>query len=234
MTRLDAVDYISHGKAKVPGRARARVSGSDEENGGEAAAKQGNEALAAYCVDLNQKAREGRVDPLIGREHEVERTIQVLCRRTKNNPLYVGEPGVGKTAIAEGLARKIVEGDVPDVLKESVIYALDMGALLAGTRYRGDFEERLKAVLSRTQEEAQLGAVHRRDPHHHRRRRHVGRLDGRVEPAEALAAVGRAALHRLDHLQGIPQLLREGPRAGPPLPEDRRARALDRRRRSRS
>src|SRR5215204_5214471 len=149
MSRLDAVDYISHGKAKVPGRARARrVSGSEEENGGEAAVKQGNEALAAYCVDLNQKAREGRVDPLIGREHEVERTIQVLCRRTKNNPLYVGEPGVGKTAIAEGLARKIVEGEVPEVLKESVIYALDMGALLAGTRYRGDFEERLKAVLS--------------------------------------------------------------------------------------
>jgi len=148
MSRLDAVDYISHGKAKVPGRARARrVSGSEEENGGEAAVKQGNEALAAYCVDLNQKAREGRVDPLIGREHEVERTIQVLCRRTKNNPLYVGEPGVGKTAIAEGLARKIVEAEVPEVLKEAVIYSLDMGALLAGTRYRGDFEERLKAVL---------------------------------------------------------------------------------------
>src|ERR1700704_6577219 len=149
MTRLDAVDYISHGKAKVPGRARARrVSGSDEENGGEAAAKQGKGALGAYCVALNQKARDGRVDPLIGREHEVERTIQVLCRRTKNNPLYVGEPGGGKTAIAEGLARMIVEGEVPEVLKDSVIYALDMGALLAGTRYRGDFEERLKAVLS--------------------------------------------------------------------------------------
>ncbi len=148
MTRLDAVDYISHGKAKVPGRARTRrVSGSEEEGGGDAAAKQGNEALAAYCVDLNQKAREGRVDPLIGREYEVERTIQVLCRRTKNNPLYVGEPGVGKTAIAEGLARKIVDGEVPEVLRESVIYSLDMGALLAGTRYRGDFEERLKAVL---------------------------------------------------------------------------------------
>ena len=149
MSRLDAVDYISHGKAKVPGRARARrATGSEEENGGEPAAKQGNEALAAYCVDLNQKAREGRVDPLIGREYEVERTIQVLCRRTKNNPLYVGEPGVGKTAIAEGLARKIVDGEVPDVLRESVIYSLDMGALLAGTRYRGDFEERLKAVLT--------------------------------------------------------------------------------------
>src|SRR5271169_2704490 len=157
MSRLDAVDYISHGKAKVPGRTRARrVSGSEEENG-DANSKQGSEALAAYCVDLNQKAREGRVDPLIGREYEVERTIQVLCRRTKNNPLYVGEPGVGKTAIAEGLARKIVEGEVPDVLKESVIYALDMGALLAGTRYRGDFEERLKAVLSEL--EAQPGAI---------------------------------------------------------------------------
>src|SRR6185437_8518431 len=128
MSRLDAVDYISHGKAKVPGRARARrVTGSEEENG-EAAVKQGGEALAAYCVDLNQKAREGRVDPLIGRELEVERTIQVLCRRTKNNPLYVGEPGVGKTAIAEGLARKIIEGDVPDVLKPATIYSLDMGA----------------------------------------------------------------------------------------------------------
>src|SRR6478672_1096704 len=149
MSRLDAVDYISHGKAKVPGRARARrVTGSEEENGGESPVKQGNEALAAYCVDLNQKHREGRVDPLIGREHEVERTIQVLCRRTKNNPLYVGEPGVGKTAIAEGLARKIVEGEVPEVLKEAVIYALDMGALLAGTRYRGDFEERLKSVVN--------------------------------------------------------------------------------------
>jgi len=148
MTRLDAVDYISHGKAKVPGRTRARrVTGSEEEAGGESPAKQGNEALAAYCVDLNQKAREGRVDPLIGRDHEVERTIQVLCRRTKNNPLYVGEPGVGKTAIAEGLARKIVDGEVPEVLKEAIIYSLDMGALLAGTRYRGDFEERLKAVL---------------------------------------------------------------------------------------
>src|SRR4249919_3019703 len=158
MTRLDAVDYISHGKAKVPGRARARrVSGSEEENGGEAAAKQGNEALGAYCVDLNQKAREGRVDPLIGREHEVERTIQILCRRAKNNPLYVGEPGVGKTAIAEGLARRIVQREVPEVLINATIFALDMGALLAGTRYRGDFEERLKAVLAEL--ESQPGAI---------------------------------------------------------------------------
>ena len=107
----------------------------------------GSEALDAYCVDLNKKASAGKIDPLIGREAEVERTIQILCRRTKNNPLYVGEPGVGKTAIAEGLARRIVTGDVPEVLKGCVIYSLDMGSLLAGTRYRGDFEERLKAVI---------------------------------------------------------------------------------------
>src|SRR5690606_1473466 len=97
---------------------------------------------------LNEKAKAGRIDPLIGREAEIERTIQILCRRSKNNPLFVGDPGVGKTAIAEGLARRLVLGEVPEVLKDAVIYALDMGTLLAGTRYRGDFEERLKAVVS--------------------------------------------------------------------------------------
>src|SRR5690606_8705711 len=112
-----------------------------------AAAKTGGEALEAYCVDLNAKARDGRIDPLIGRAAEVERSIQILCRRTKNNPLLVGDPGVGKTAIAEGLAKKIVDGEVPDILKNATIYSLDMGALLAGTRYRGDFEERLKQVV---------------------------------------------------------------------------------------
>ncbi|MYG52146.1 MAG: AAA family ATPase, partial [Rhodospirillaceae bacterium] len=148
MTRFDAVNYISHGIAKVPGEDAARTpEGADDDAGGESVVKQGTEALAAYCVDLNAKAADGRIDPLIGREAEVERTVQILCRRTKNNPLYVGDPGVGKTAIAEGLARRIVNGEVPEVLGESTIYALDMGALLAGTRYRGDFEERLKAVL---------------------------------------------------------------------------------------
>jgi ATP-dependent Clp protease ATP-binding subunit ClpA len=147
MSRLDAVNYISHGIAKTHGRSETRrVQGADPE-GGDKAAKSGSEALDAYCVDLNRKASQGKIDPLIGREAEVERTIQILCRRTKNNPLYVGEPGVGKTAIAEGLARRIVTGDVPEVLKGCVIYSLDMGALLAGTRYRGDFEERLKAVI---------------------------------------------------------------------------------------
>jgi len=148
MSRLDAVNYISHGIAKAHGRSETRRVQGTEGEAAEKSAKSGSEALDSYCVDLNRKASQGKIDPLIGREAEVERTIQILCRRTKNNPLYVGEPGVGKTAIAEGLARRIVTGDVPEVLKGCVIYSLDMGALLAGTRYRGDFEERLKAVIS--------------------------------------------------------------------------------------
>ncbi len=149
MTRLDAVNYISHGVAKAPGRSQARtIHGADDEAGAEKVVKKGQEALNAYCVNLNKKATAGKIDPLIGREEEIDRTIQILCRRSKNNPLYVGDPGVGKTAIAEGLARRIVKGEVPDVLKDATIFALDMGALLAGTRYRGDFEERLKAVVT--------------------------------------------------------------------------------------
>ncbi|HTH98740.1 MAG TPA: ATP-dependent Clp protease ATP-binding subunit ClpA [Stellaceae bacterium] len=148
MTRFDAVNYISHGIAKAPGRSEARrVQGAEEEPAAEKNAKRGNDALEAYCVNLNKKARTGKIDPLIGREAEVDRTVQILCRRSKNNPLYVGDPGVGKTAIAEGLARRIVQGEVPEVLLNAVIFSLDMGSLLAGTRYRGDFEERLKAVL---------------------------------------------------------------------------------------
>ncbi len=148
MTRLDAVSYISHGIAKRPGMtAQKTVRGADEDEEIEKPVKQGTEALEAYCVNLNEKARQGRIDPLIGRAAEVDRTIQILCRRQKNNPLFVGDPGVGKTAIAEGLARKINDKDVPEVLATSVIYSLDMGALIAGTRYRGDFEERLKSVV---------------------------------------------------------------------------------------
>ena len=158
MTRFDAVNYISHGIAKVPGQTDTRPpEGADAEIAEETVVKKGKEALDAYCINLNIKAQKGKIDPLIGRAAEVDRTIQVLCRRSKNNPLYVGDPGVGKTAIAEGLARRIVEGDVPDVLKNAVIFSLDMGSLLAGTRYRGDFEERIKAVLKEL--EAIEGAV---------------------------------------------------------------------------
>ena len=149
MTRFDAVNYISHGIAKVPGQADAkRQKDAPVGEDGEKPNKKGSDALESYCVNLNKKASTGKIDPLIGREAEIERTIQILCRRSKNNPLYVGDPGVGKTAIAEGLARRIVHGEVPEVLKDATVFSLDMGALLAGTRYRGDFEERLKAVVT--------------------------------------------------------------------------------------
>ena len=152
MTRYDAVNYIAHGVAKDPAFGESRpVTGADDDHpkaeaeGPAAEAKES--ALAKYCVNLNDKSHKGDIDPLIGREEEVERCIQVLCRRRKNNPLLVGDPGVGKTAIAEGLALKITRGETPEILSKTIIFSLDMGALLAGTRYRGDFEERLKAVV---------------------------------------------------------------------------------------
>jgi ATP-dependent Clp protease ATP-binding subunit ClpA len=152
MSRLDAVSFISHGIGKDGKLAEPRmVTGSEdkaEETADPKAKKEKEGALDQFTVNLNEKAKQGRIDPLIGRSAEVDRTVQILCRRSKNNPLYVGEPGVGKTAIAEGLARRIVEKQVPEVLLPAVIYSLDMGSLLAGTRYRGDFEERLKAVVS--------------------------------------------------------------------------------------
>jgi ATP-dependent Clp protease ATP-binding subunit ClpA len=147
VTRLDVVNYISHGITKVPQSTPAKQPQSQEGEGeGDAEQSQGG-ALESYTVNLNALAISGKIDPLIGRVLELERVIQTLCRRRKNNPLLVGEAGVGKTAIAEGLARRIIEGDVPEVLARSQVYALDMGALLAGTKYRGDFEQRLKAVL---------------------------------------------------------------------------------------
>uniref|UniRef100_UPI0025D9200D ATP-dependent Clp protease ATP-binding subunit ClpA n=1 Tax=uncultured Sphingomonas sp. TaxID=158754 RepID=UPI0025D9200D len=147
MSRLDAVTYISHGVGKGESEQEVRAPEATEEKTGEKETGKKESALKQFTVDLNEKAKQGKVDPLIGRMSEVDRTVQILCRRSKNNPLYVGDPGVGKTAIAEGLARKIVEGDVPEVLKPAIIYSLDMGSLLAGTRYRGDFEERLKSVV---------------------------------------------------------------------------------------
>lgn len=153
MTRYDAVNYISHGISKRSGvsddltqdKLHDQEEAAQPEN--EESSKKKIDALTAYCVNLNEKAKAGKIDRLVGRESEVNRTIQVLCRRSKNNPLYVGDPGVGKTAIAEGLAKRIVDGDVPEVLLNDTIFSLDMGSLLAGTRYRGDFEERLKQVV---------------------------------------------------------------------------------------
>ena len=161
MTRFDAVNFISHGIAKNPAHHEEKSvqgtqsnitpkksSSKEESKDSDPTTQKPSDALKHYCINLNDKARKGEIDRLIGRASEVERTIQILCRRSKNNPIYVGDPGVGKTAIAEGLAKRIVDGDVPDAIKNGVIFALDMGALLAGTRYRGDFEERLKAVIT--------------------------------------------------------------------------------------
>ena len=148
VTRLDVVNFISHGISKVPDAGEsggAQTSGGEEEKAGE---QGGKSPLESFAVNLNRQAAEGRTDPLIGRRHEVERTLQILCRRRKNNPLFVGDAGVGKTAIAEGLAKMIVEGDVPEVMRDATIYTLDLGALLAGTKYRGDFEKRLKGLLA--------------------------------------------------------------------------------------
>ncbi|MCZ6733722.1 MAG: ATP-dependent Clp protease ATP-binding subunit ClpA [Gammaproteobacteria bacterium] len=145
ITRFDVVNYISHGISKVPQESQDELPSSEEPDDGTPAPERS--PLDVFAVNLNEQAQQGKIDPLIGRHEEVERTIQILCRRRKNNPLYVGEAGVGKTAIAEGLAKKIVDAEVPEVLASNTIFALDMGALLAGTKYRGDFEKRLKAVL---------------------------------------------------------------------------------------
>ena len=149
MTRYDAVNFIAHGVAKNPKFVETRpISGSDQpQETADEPVEDKESALQKYCVNLNIKSEQGEIDPLIGRDHEVERCIQILCRRRKNNPILVGDPGVGKTAIAEGLARKIIKNEVPKVLNKTTIYSLDLGSLLAGTRYRGDFEERLKAVM---------------------------------------------------------------------------------------
>ena len=148
VARIDVVNFIAHGISKVPGHGGHPENEQEmqDEEGGESASS--NNPLDAYASNLNELARQGRIDPLVGREHEVERVAQILARRRKNNPLLVGEAGVGKTAIAEGLAKRIVDNQVPDLLADSVVYSLDLGSLLAGTKYRGDFEKRLKALLN--------------------------------------------------------------------------------------
>ncbi len=234
MSRLDAVSFISHGIGKGGRQLESRTPTG--RRGAAAAAQEEKSATNRRRIPRStsspststQSALDGKIDPLIGRGPEVDRTIQILCRRSKNNPLYVGDPGVGKTAIAEGLARKIVEGDVPEVLAEAVIYSLDMGALLAGTRYRGDFEERLKQVVSEL--EKMPHAVLFIDEIHTvigAGATSGGAMDASNLLKPALSS-GVDPLHRIDHLQGIPQPLRKGPRAAAPVPEDRRERTDDR------
>jgi ATP-dependent Clp protease ATP-binding subunit ClpA len=225
MTRYDALNYISHGIVKRPGLTEQRpVRGVEEEadtkSGDEP--KKKSDALDAYCVNLNKKAKDGKIDPLIGRDAEISRTIQVLCRRQKNNPLFVGEAGVGKTAIAEGLARRIVHGEVPDVLEGATVFALDMGTLLAGTRYRGDFEERLKQVIKEL--EAYPGAIMFIDEIH----TVVGAgasSGGAMDASNLLKPTLASGTLRCIGSTTYKEF-REGPRAGAPLPEDRRQRAV--------
>ena len=188
ITRLDVVNYISHGISKVPGEnAEDEVQGEAEEARGEE--REGSSPLESFATNLNEMARQGRIDPLIGRAAEVERTIQILCRRRKNNPLFVGEAGVGKTAIAEGLAKKIVDREVPEVLNDAVIYSLDLGG--SGRRHQvpGRFREAPEGGARPTQASAAGDPVHRRDPHHHRRRLGLRRGDGRLQPDQAGAGL---------------------------------------------
>ena len=228
MTRYDAVNYISHGIAKRPGVSEARpVRGVDEETetkGGDDSKKKGD-ALDTYCVNLNKKARDGKIDPVIGRNVEINRAIQVLCRRQKNNPLFVGEAGVGKTAIAEGLAKRIVDsrsaGSAGRRHRVLARHGHAAGRHPLSRRLRGAAEAGAEGTGSASQRDP----VHRRDPHRDRRRRHLRRRDGCLESAQACAGLGHHPLHGLDHLQGISSALREGPRAGAPVPEDRRQRA---------
>ena len=236
VTRLDVVNFIAHGikKSDTPEAGQARREGTPSTEAEKEEADGKGSPLDQFTQNLNQLARDGKIDPLIGREHEVERVIQILCRRRKNNPLLVGEAGVGKTAIAEGLAWRITQAEVPEVLAE-------LGRLRARhgrAARRHQVPRRLRAApegrAQAAEGPAERDPLHRRDPHPDRRRRRLGRHARRQQPAQARAQLGRDEVHRRDHLHRIPRHLREGRGAVAALPEDRRRRAVGRADRSRS
>jgi ATPases with chaperone activity, ATP-binding subunit len=226
VSRIDVVNFISHGISKI-----ADQSESSEESQGATEATQETDGnapesmLKQFAANLNQQALDGNIDPLVGRSHELERVSQVLSRRRKNNPLLVGESGVGKTAIAEGLAKRIVDGEVPEVLSDAVVYSLDLGALLAGTKYRGDFEKRFKGLLKELQKEDHailfIDEIHTIIG--------AGAASGGVMDASNLlkpfAYLGQNTLHRLNYLSGISRNFRERPGIVAPIPESGCARA---------
>ncbi len=215
VSRLDVLNYISHGIRK-DGLPREGEDGEGLAPGGEGEEEEApRDPLSAYATNLTDRAREGKLDPVIGRLAETGRALEVLCRRRKNNPVFVGEPGVGKTAIVEGLAQRLLQEDSPEVLKGGEIFALDTGALLAGTRYRGDFEERFKEVIAGPEGAGPAGPVHRRDAHHGRGRGHHRRDHGPRQPHQAGAHRGRDPPDGLHDLRGV-QAHRAGPGPGPP------------------
>ncbi len=225
VTRLDVVNFISHGVPKVQEASKAEP----DESGNEGEKQAESNPLERFTTNLNAQAEAGKIDPLIGRALEIERTVQILCRRRKNNPLFVGEAGVGKTALAEGLARLIVEGKVPDILRQCTIYALDMGSLIAGTKYRGDFEKRLKGVVAGLKKRP--GAILFIDEIH--TVIGAGAASGGVMDAsnliKPLLANGELRCIGSTTYTRVPRHLREGSRARAAFPEDRRDGAVGRR-----
>ena len=228
VTRLDILNFISHGIRKVPAEPGEGPPEDGHDTGGGApagddTASVARDPLSAYAVNLSERAASGLLDPLIGRQRELQRTLEVLCRRKKNGPVFVGDAGVGKTAMAEGLAQRLLQADVPEALEGAEVFALDSAALLAGTRFRGDFEERFKALLAALEAPRQPHSLRGRAAQHCRRRRDDGRDHGPRDDAEARAGIGRAPRRGLDHVRGV-QADREGPGALTALPEGRPSR----------
>jgi len=227
VTRLAVLEYISHGISRLNApRSGEDAGASRPEPEEEGAPEPEGKALADSLIRLNDLALQGRLDPLIGRERELARLMQVLCRRNKNNPVLVGDSGVGKTAIVEGFVQKVVAGDVPEILRGSEVFLLDLGSLLAGTKFRGQFEERMKAVLRGLERKEKPILSHRRNSHDRRGRFGLGKLGGRLQYAQTGPSGGSVAMHRRHDPRRLPEEPRKGSGPDPAISEDRRAGVL--------